>query len=42
MNVAVDPDRYRRTRAYVDSILSRPSFAPWIERETAFLAKEPA
>jgi glutathione S-transferase len=42
LNVAVDPDRYRRTRAYVDSILSRPSFAPWIERETAFLAKEPA
>ena len=35
-------ERYRRTRAYVDSILSRPSFAPWIERESAFLAKEPA
>jgi glutathione S-transferase len=42
LNVEVDPDRYRRTRAYVDSILSRPSFAPWIERETAFLAREPA
>jgi hypothetical protein len=26
----------------VDSILERPSFRPWIERETAYLAKEPA
>lgn len=42
ISVDVDPERYRRTRAYVDSILSRPSFAPWIERESAFLAKEPA
>ena len=42
LNVEIDPERHRRTRAYVDSILSRPSFAPWIERETAFLAKEPA
>jgi glutathione S-transferase len=38
----VDPKRYPRTVAYVDSILSRPSFAPWIERETAMLAREPA
>lgn len=38
----VDPERYPRTVAYVDRILSRPSFAQWIERETAFLAKEPA
>ena len=42
ISVDVDRERYRRTRAYVDSILSRPSFAPWIERESAFLAKEPA
>jgi glutathione S-transferase len=41
-NTRVDPDRYPRTVAYVDRILSRPSFAPWIERETAFLAREPA
>jgi len=24
---------------YVDSILERPSFKPWIDRETATLAK---
>lgn len=38
----LDRSRHGRVRAWVDSILSRPSFAPWIERETAFLAKEPA
>jgi glutathione S-transferase len=38
----VDCGRYPRTVAYVDRILSRPSFAPWIERETAMLAKQPA
>lgn len=37
-----DRDRHGRTYAYVDSILARPSFAPWIERETALLAREPA
>ena len=34
--------RYPRTLAYVDRILARPSLAQWIEREAAFLAKEPA
>ena len=38
-NTQVDPDRYPRTVAYVDRILARPSFAPWIEQETAILAK---
>jgi glutathione S-transferase len=38
----IDTQRHGRVRAYVDSILSRPSFAQWIERESAFLAKEPA
>ncbi len=38
----VDPDRYPRTVAYVDRILARPSLAHWIEREAAYLAKEPA
>jgi glutathione S-transferase len=38
----VDPERYPRTVAYVDRILARPSFAPWIEREAAFLAKQAA
>ncbi len=28
--------------AYVDAILSRPSFAPWIARETAFLERAAA
>lgn len=41
-NTRVDPDRYPRTVAYVDRILARPSLAPWVEREAAFLAKEPA
>lgn len=38
----IDPSRHGRVRAWVSSILSRPSFAPWIERETAMLAREPA
>jgi glutathione S-transferase len=38
----VDPARYPRTVAYVERILARPSLAHWVERETAFLAKEPA
>lgn len=38
----VDPERYPRTLAYIDRILSRPSFAQWVEREAAYLAKEPA
>jgi glutathione S-transferase len=41
-NSTVDPQRYPLTVAYVDSILSRPSFAQWIERETVLLATEPA
>jgi glutathione S-transferase len=42
LDCKIDPVRHGRTRAYVDRILARPSFAPWIERETAFLAREPA
>lgn len=34
-----DGSRHGRVFAYVDSILDRPSFRPWIERETALLAK---
>jgi glutathione S-transferase len=41
-NTRVDPDRYPRTVAYVERILARPSLAQWVERETAYLAKEPA
>jgi glutathione S-transferase len=35
----LDRPRHPRTCAYVERILARPSFAPWIERETAFMAK---
>lgn len=42
LDVELDQGRHRRTRAYVESILDRPSFKPWMERETAYLAKEPA
>ena len=38
----VDPERYPRTVAYVERILARPSYAQWVERETAFLSKEAA
>jgi glutathione S-transferase len=41
-NTRVCPDNYPRTIAYVERILSRPSFAPWIERERAMLEKQPA
>ena len=41
-NTKVCPERYPRTVAYVDRILARPSFAPWVEREAAMLSKEPA
>jgi len=37
----VDPERYPRTVAYVDRILARPSLARLVEREAAFLAREP-
>ena len=37
-NTPVDPERYPRTVAYVERILARPSFAHWVERESAFLA----
>lgn len=38
----IDAKRYPRTVAYVEGILSRPSLAQWVEREEAYLAKEPA
>jgi glutathione S-transferase len=37
----IDPDRYPRTVAYIERMLARPSLAHWVERETAFLAREP-
>lgn len=37
-----DRSRHGRTCAYVERILSRPSFASWIERETHFMARTAA
>jgi glutathione S-transferase len=34
---AIDDVRHPKLKAYVDGILARPSFAPWIGREKAFL-----
>lgn len=42
LRCARDASRHGRVYAYVDAILSRPSFAPWIERERSMLASEPA
>ena len=41
-DVAIDAARYPKTTAYVRSVLSRPSFAQYVEREAAYLAKAPA
>lgn len=35
----LDRERHPRTCAYVERMLARPSFASWVERETAFLAR---
>lgn len=37
--VACDPARHPRLKAYIESILARPSFKPWVDREAAFLAR---
>ena len=39
VGVTVDPARYPKAAAYVGSVLGRPSFASWVERERAFLSK---
>ena len=39
VNVVVDPARHPKVKAYVERILARPSFAPMIEKEVAFLAR---
>ena len=38
--VDIDPLQYARVTAYVEGILTRPSFAPLIEREAAYLAAD--
>lgn len=42
LDVQMDASRHPRTKAYVDRILSRPSFAPLVAKETAFLARSAA
>ena len=42
LKVAIDPGRWPKTLAYTRRILARPSFAPWVAREAAFLAKAQA
>ena len=42
LNLAIDPARFPKMTRYVEAILARPSFAPWIERETAFLERTAA
>ena len=42
LNVELDAGRYPRTRAYIERILARPSFAPFIQKESAFLERTAA
>jgi glutathione S-transferase len=42
INVVLDPQRYPKVLAYVGKILARPSFAPLIAREAAFLERTAA
>lgn len=42
LRVAIDPERYPKLSAYVERILGRPSFAPWVEKETAFFERTAA
>ena len=39
LNIAVDAARNPKVAAYVEKMLERPSFKPWVERETAFLSR---
>lgn len=39
LKVELDRQRYPKTLAFTRRILSRPSFAPWIARESGFLEK---
>jgi glutathione S-transferase len=42
LNIAIDPSRHPRVLAYVETILGRPSFAPIVAREAAFLERTAA
>lgn len=39
LNVRIDDGRHRRLKHYVQRILARPSFAPWIEKEKALFER---
>ena len=39
LNFAIDPNRHPRIKAYVEAILARPSFAPLVAGEKAFLSQ---
>jgi len=39
LDFAIDEKRHPKVKAYVETILARPSFAPWIQAETAFLSR---
>jgi glutathione S-transferase len=41
-NVGIDEARYPKLTRYAASILARPSFAPLVEREAAYLERQPA
>ena len=42
MKVELDSNRWPKAVAFTQRILSRPSFAPWVARESAFLEKTAA
>lgn len=41
IDVRPDPATHPRTAAYLQAILSRPSFSHWVEREKAYFMREP-
>lgn len=42
LGIGFDLERHPKTAAFVGRILERPSFKPFVEREAAFLSREPA
>jgi glutathione S-transferase len=42
LGMTIDDGRYPKVVAFADRMLARPSFAGWVERETAFLEKTAA
>jgi len=42
LGVAIDAERWPKLARYVAAILDRPSFKPWVERESAFLERSAA